>query len=203
MGAVCCLLQGASAASCHCLTMLGSHQALTFSVGWSSCPRSGCCPSAARTTSGRWGTRGPAGPAARSTTTASAAAMLRALSTRTTPTSWRSGTSSSSRCGDHSPAQQFPMATTESLSVLVAVRGQALKSFCPVLPRSTITVSLTLRSGCVDAIHSIVIWVRTRPHDGSCSAHAMRPARPAGGLVGIPCISLVLHCSLTGKRMAP
>ena len=32
-------------------------------AGWRCCLRSGCCPLAARTTSGRWATRGPAAPA--------------------------------------------------------------------------------------------------------------------------------------------
>ena len=32
-------------------------------TGWRCCLRSGCCPSAARTTSGRWATRAPAAPA--------------------------------------------------------------------------------------------------------------------------------------------
>ena len=58
---VCSILQ-----SCPTCPTVKSETGKLPVAGWSCCRRPGCCPSAARTTSGRWAMSAPADPAARS-----------------------------------------------------------------------------------------------------------------------------------------
>mmetsp|Transcript_31648 Transcript_31648/g.89903 ORF Transcript_31648/g.89903 Transcript_31648/m.89903 type:complete len:279 (-) Transcript_31648:2134-2970(-) len=100
------------------------------------------CRLTARTTSGRWVTRAHAARARRFTTTASAAATPRAWSTWTTPTCWRSGTSSSfSSTARRMAPSSFCRRSMSTLAWEWSASSASSKTSAPTTPQMSLVQS--------------------------------------------------------------